>query len=48
MVQLIIMGVFFGGLVVGAAIAEASGHLPTVEELAEQDRQRFTRYRDEL
>ncbi|MGH9085154.1 MAG: hypothetical protein ACRDYW_06840 [Acidimicrobiales bacterium] len=44
MIELTLMGLFFGGLVVGGVIADAAGRLPTAEELAAQDQRRFARY----
>ena len=37
MVQLIILVVFFGGLVIGSLIASALGLLPSAEELEAED-----------
>ena len=41
MAQIVILSVFFGGLVVGAVIAHALGALPTAEGLAAEDQARW-------
>jgi hypothetical protein len=43
MIQIVILSVFFGGLVVGAIIANARGALPDAEQLPAQDQARWAR-----
>ena len=45
MIQIIGLGAFFATLVIGSLIANARGRLPNAEELQEQDRKRFARFR---
>jgi hypothetical protein len=46
--QLVIMIVFFVMLAAGSAIAALVGRLPTAKQLAEEDQERFARYRRAL
>jgi hypothetical protein len=48
MVQVVIMSVFFVMLAAGAIAAVLAGRLPTAEQLAEEDRVRFARYKHAL
>ena len=48
MVELVIMISFFVLLAVGGVAAEFAGRLPTSKQLAEEDEQRFARYRRAL
>jgi hypothetical protein len=43
-IQLVILAVFFGGLVIGSIVADARGVLPTAEQLQEEDRERLQRW----
>ena len=45
MIEIVTFAVFFGGLVIGALIADALGVLPTAEQLQEEDRERWRRWR---
>jgi hypothetical protein len=48
MIQIVLLVVFFGGLTVGAIVADALGRLPTAEQLAAEDRERLQRYQREV
>ena len=48
MLPVVIMIVFFVGLVIGSAIAESLGRLPTAKELEEQDQARYERFKREM
>jgi hypothetical protein len=43
-IEIVILAVFFGGLVIGALAADARGVLPTAEQLQEEDRERMQRW----
>ena len=40
-IEIVIFAAFFGGLVIGALVADARGVLPTAEQLQEEDRERM-------
>ena len=44
MIEIVIFAVFFGGLVIGGLAADATGVLPTAEQLQEEDRERLQRW----
>ena len=44
MIEIVILAVFFGGLVIGGLIADALGVLPTAEQLQEEDGKRLQRW----
>ena len=48
MVQLVVMIVFFVVLAAGSVIAALAGRLPTAKQLAEEDEERFARYKRAL
>jgi hypothetical protein len=48
MIQIILLVVFFAGIVIGSLVANALGRLPNAEELQDQDRKRFARYEQAL
>jgi hypothetical protein len=43
MAEIITFAVFFGLIIIGSLIADATGRLPTVEQLQQEDRERYTR-----
>jgi hypothetical protein len=43
-IEIVILAVFFGGLVMGGLAADALGVLPTAEQLQEEDRERLQRW----
>ena len=43
MIEVVILIVFFGGLVIGSLVANARGRLPSAEGLQEEDRARLQR-----
>ena len=43
MIEIILFSVFFAGLVIGGLIADATGRLPSAEELQAEDRARYAR-----
>jgi hypothetical protein len=48
MIALVIMIVFFVVLAVGGVAAAMAGRLPTAKQLAEEDEERFARYKRAL
>jgi hypothetical protein len=44
-IEVVILGVFFGGLVIGGLVADALGALPTAEQLQDEDSGRLQRWR---
>lgn len=44
MIEIVVLAVFFGVLIVGSLIAARVGVLPSADELAEEDRVRFSRW----
>jgi hypothetical protein len=44
MIEVILFAVFFGGITVGALIANRLGKLPNADELEAQDRARWVKY----
>ena len=43
MIEIILFSVFFAGIVIGGLIADATGRLPSAEELQAEDRARYAR-----
>ena len=47
MAEVVILIVFFGGLVIGGLVTDKLGRLPSADALQEQDRARFRKLEDE-
>jgi hypothetical protein len=43
-IEIVLLAAFFGALIVGSIVAEACGRLPTADQLAAQDRERWRRF----
>jgi len=44
MIEVILFAVFFGGITVGALIADTLGKLPSVDELEAEDQARWVKF----
>jgi hypothetical protein len=47
MIEIIVLSVFFAGLVIGGLVTNAMGRLPTAEELQAEDRARIAQFSKE-
>ena len=45
MIEVILISVFFGGIVIGGLVANALGRLPDAAALEAEDRARYAEYR---